>query len=417
MGFVQDTSKASALNNDSDSMLTNREVAKTTDVLEVLASIAGNLLLILVESERVNSVATNISNSIVGPSFRAKNFPNNISHTFLEMLYQVAKVAQLSKAWKKDVSDAFNDTRFFSSSHVIAKDYWLPILQQWTLGEKDRLSELLSRLFAPTTAGIMFGVGAASARIDADRKTQLNLRRISALLLAATEDAFATDMKAIQDKIIELLSATPASSPSSGTRAEVFLLLRALVLKTSPHHLAPFWPIISSELNAALLSIIPDDENYEKYNNASLLQVCKLLDTLIALDPDDFQLHEWLFVTDTIDAVYRPPDVQSLALTDILADTLTETQLDPDSALTPSHQVMHSSPHWRRPFLDPLIENLGEVGDAQDVAAMARPMFVERVLRPFLGQLSLLAFEQTYSMGRQDWEACRESLLKDLFNE
>lgn len=42
---------------------------------------------------------------------------------------------------------------------------------------------------------------------------------------------------------------------------------------------------------------------------------------------------------------------------------------------------------------------------------------VGKVLRPFFGQLSIFAFESTYSMGVPDWEACRAALLKDLFDE
>ena len=42
---------------------------------------------------------------------------------------------------------------------------------------------------------------------------------------------------------------------------------------------------------------------------------------------------------------------------------------------------------------------------------------VAKVLRPFFGQLSIYAFESTYSMGAPDYVACRAGLLKDLFDE
>jgi hypothetical protein len=42
---------------------------------------------------------------------------------------------------------------------------------------------------------------------------------------------------------------------------------------------------------------------------------------------------------------------------------------------------------------------------------------VAKVLRPFFNQLSIWAFESTYSMGETDWEACRMGLLRDLFDE
>ena len=42
---------------------------------------------------------------------------------------------------------------------------------------------------------------------------------------------------------------------------------------------------------------------------------------------------------------------------------------------------------------------------------------VGKVLRPFFSQLSIFAFESTYSMSVPDWEACRMGLLRDLFDE
>ena len=42
---------------------------------------------------------------------------------------------------------------------------------------------------------------------------------------------------------------------------------------------------------------------------------------------------------------------------------------------------------------------------------------VERVLRPYLRELSIMAFESTYQMERPDRETCVEDLLRDLFDE
>src|SRR5438552_3989841 len=118
----------------------------------------------------------------------------------------------------------------------------------------------------------MFGVGAASARQEADRKTQLTLRRITLLILASPEDSFTPILPQVMEKIVELLTATPASSPSSITRAEVLILLRAIILKTTSLHLAPLWPVINGELTSALSSLLSDAENKDSYNNVGIIQ-------------------------------------------------------------------------------------------------------------------------------------------------
>jgi hypothetical protein len=407
MGFTD----ISTENNEKSNSMLQRQVARADDVVGILASIAPNLPKILVEPDRILTAANTISTSVIGPTFKSKLFPENISKSSLVLLYQLARLPNTQKSWRKDLGDAFNDARFFGSTITLVDSDWLPLLKQWSLSDKERMPELLSRLLAPTTAGIVFGVGATSARLEADRKTQLNLRRVAALILATMNDNFVTDVPAMQEKIVELLSATTTSSPSSTTRADIYLLLRALALKTSAVHLATLWPIVNAELQAAISSVVAADHSpaADTYNNYSILQACKLLDTLICIAPDDFQLHEWLFITDTIDAVYRPPQFQPVALIDELSEELGSTALASTTQMESAAMVASNSTS-RRPLIGP-----GGISDEGNWER--KDELVGKVLRPFFSQLSISAFESTYSMSAPDWEACRMSLLGDLFDE
>lgn len=377
----------------------------------ILASVAPNLPKVLVESDRIVAAANTISASVIAPTLKAKTFPDNVSKNTLVLLYQLARLPNTQKSWRKDLSDAFNDARFFSNTVALVDSDWLPLLKQWSLSDKERMPDLLSRLVAPTSAGIVFGVGATSARLEADRKTQLNLRRMATLILATVEDNFVNDLPAMQEKIVDLLSATTTSSPSSTTRADIYLLLRALVLKTSPVHLTTLWPIINAELHAAISSVMAPDHSAaaETYNPHALLKACKLLDTLLCIAPDDFQLHEWLFITDTIDAVYRPPGFDPVALIDELSEELGSTALA-STTQTEAAAIQAASGTTRQLLIGP--------GGIQDENNWERKdELVGKVLRPFFSQLSIFAFESTYLMSVPDWEACRMSLLKDLFDE
>ncbi|KUJ22268.1 uncharacterized protein LY89DRAFT_606658 [Mollisia scopiformis] len=389
----------------------DNDVSRPDDVVGILASIAPDLPKILLEPDRILTAANTISTNVIVPTFKSKTFPDNVSQSTLVLLYQLARLPNAQKSWKKDLGDAFNDTRFFANSVALVESDWLPLIRQWALSDKERMPELLSRLVAPTTAGIVFGVGATSARLEADRKTQLNLRRIATLILATIHDNFVTDLPAMQEKIVELLLATTTSSPSSTTRADIYLLLRALVLKTSAIHLATLWPIVNAELNAVISSVVAADHSAaaETYNNHTILQACKLLDTLLCIAPDDFQLHEWLFISDTIDAVYRPPQFQPVALIDELSEELGSTALT--SAVHTEFSAMQASNgSSRKPLIGP-----GGIGDEGNWER--KDELVAKVLRPFFSQLSIFAFETTYSMSAPDLEACRASLLKDLFDE
>ncbi|POS85535.1 hypothetical protein EPUL_001212 [Erysiphe pulchra] len=383
---------------------------RSEDVVTILAEIAPKLPKILVEPDRVLSAANIICSSVIGPTFRSKSFPECVSKSTLELLNHIAKLPQNQKLWKKDLGEAFNDPRFFSSPIGLIENGWLPLLKQWSLNDKERMPEFLSRIAPPTTAGL-FGVGASSTRNEADRKVQLNLRRVTTLILAMTDDNYVKVLPLIQEKIVELLSATTTSSPSSVTRGEIYLLLRSLALKISTAHLASFWPIVNTELRVAISSILAPDysSGSDTYNNYSILQACKLLDVLLCIAPDDFQLHEWLFITDTIDAVHRPIEFNSVALIDQLSE---EFESNPILSSIPiaSDSLNTKNSLSRRPLLY-------TTGVDDTIIWEKRDELVGRVLRPFFSQLSIFFFESTYSMCLPDREACRKGLLDDLFDD
>lgn len=406
LGFSRDASPAvSAEKNPRDQpSLDFRKTPLSHDIVAIIASVLPHISKILTDSDRVAAATATLSAQVLIPTFRWKSYPQNVTQNILDILYALARIPEASKTWRKDVAEAFNDPRFFCASSLsLAEKGWLPILRQWALLDKDRMSEFLTRLSPPTSAGIMFGVGASSARLEADRKTQLTLRRMAVLVLASANDAFIINIAMFQEKLVELMTATAASSPSSVTRAEIFMVLRALILKTSPVHLTSFWPVIHSELSDAISSLFPE-ETHDTYNAYCVLQACKLLEVLLIMAPDDFQMREWLFVTDTIYAVYRPTDWDPVALLDVLAEDLDSKAGISQSATVPLANATQSGK--RKPLLT-----------SSMTQGVPKEELISRVLRPFFRQLSINVFESTYSMEAPDWQACYEDLLVDLFDE
>jgi len=411
LGFSQDIpqtanpEKGSLDTNGSSQTPESRVQASSDDIVTILQGIVPNLPKILLDQDRIVATAAAISTNVIAPLFRSRSFPHNISKNTLKLLQGLSKLPAAHKSWRRDFTDGFNDSKFFSTSLELVEVGWLPLLKQWVSADKDRIPDLISRLTAPTSAGIMFGVGASSARLETDRKTQLNLRRIALIILAAPEDSFVSNLRALEEKLIELMTATAASSPSSATQAEVYMVLRALLLTTSAVHLSSLWPAINSELQPAISAVLPG-ERHGVYNDLSILQACKLLDLLLTLAPEAFQLHEWLFITDTIDAVYKPSNWTPVALADRLSERLGSTAGSTPSSYIPVASPMNV-PHGRRKPLLNLIDT--KVASTEDLVAS--------VLKPFLSQLSIYAFESTYGMGEADREACVKGLLADLFDD
>ncbi|KAI1607962.1 Dopey, N-terminal-domain-containing protein [Exophiala viscosa] len=340
--------------------------------------------------DRLNNTLSGIALHITGPALRSKQFPQTVDNDILRLVLLMAKSQLNNKTWKKDLLEVFNHEKFFQSPASIAEEGWIPLLKQVCLSDKGLVTDLVSRLTPPTTAGIVFGVGATAARTEADRRTQLTLRRIALLLIACDRDTFVSDLVQIIRKLEELLTATPSSSPSSNTRADIYIVLRAMALAFSQFHLVSVWPIVDAELRDLFTSIQKAEES--TFTGYSQLQGAKLLDLLLLLKPEEFQLHEWLFVTDTVDAVYPPENFKSAAIADLIALTKGEKEIELPSV---------SDDEARRPWL---------------CTDMSRRMDnPEALLRPFFRQLSIHAFEDTYSLQAVDLEACRSDLLADLF--
>lgn len=378
---------------------------QSDDIVVIVALLLPKFSKILVDGDRIAAASSIISLQILTPTIQSKTYPHNVLPSTLGIFLAMSRIPEASKSWRKTVAEAFNDPRFFCTSSLsLAEEGWIPVLRQWTLLDKDRMQDYLSRIMPPTAAGIMFGVGASSARNEADRKTQLILRRMALLVLAAAEDTYIVNLVGIQEKILELLTATAASSPSSAIRAELYMLLGALVLKTSAVHMASFWPIISSELYETLSSLFPG-EQHDTHNVHCILQACKLLDALVMLAPDDFQLREWLFITDTVDAVYRPHGWSPVALVDELAADL-DLHFGGQSTAPSPMVASVAQMGKRRPLLT-----------SESFKDVSKGMIVDRVLKPFFRQLSINAFESTYVMEAPDWKACYDTLLGDLFDD
>jgi hypothetical protein len=350
---------------------------------------------LLNEVDRAATVAQGICTNITGPCLRSKNFPENLDNNVLALVHLLGKTQATSKIWKRDVTDAFNDSRIFRSSLKVAEHGWVRLLRQLAVADKSLLGEVLGRLTGPTTAGIMFGVGASAARTEADRQAHYNLRRVILLLFSGEQDMFADQLAMLMTKADELLGATAATSPSSATKGDIFLLFRAIVLVFTPENLVDLWAMVSAELRLLF-------EDLEKGKEASLtaythLQGAKLLDLLLLLKPEEFQLHEWLFVTDTIDAIYPPSGSLTIAAADLVSGRLTDTAGDTSSST--------DNNGTRKPWL------------ATKKTRTKNTEQIYNLLGAFFNQLSIRAFEDTYSLETVDMEICRRDLLEDLFSE
>lgn len=91
---------------------------------------------------------------------------------------------------------------------------------------------------------------APSANIFTSRDTEMllrsiNLRRVSYAVFTGERNQFLAQLPLIQEKLVDILRPGVVSPV---VHSEVYLCMRVLLCRLSPHNLSSFWPIILTEL-------------------------------------------------------------------------------------------------------------------------------------------------------------------------
>ncbi|KAI5833359.1 hypothetical protein K523DRAFT_343112 [Schizophyllum commune Tattone D] len=382
----------------------NNEVAKATapnelivEITQYLASTAlPNLRRYLLDNDKVVSACNNITYYIVSPATKGRARPMEVEDPIIAIIQEMSHIPAALKLWRAPVVELFNDNRFFSSS-VETAEKWKPIVKSLFHSDKAAFPELLSKLAV-----------APSANIFTNKEYELllrslQLRRLSFALFCGDKNGFITQLPTIQEKLVETLKNVTAPIVQS----EVYLCVRVLLCRLSPHNLTSFWPVLLTELyrlfESVMLNLPPDGSD----DLPLLLAACKCLDLLVTLQTEEFQIHEWMFITDTVDAVYRPDDAFPEAMMDQLAEIAgalpaAATGSVGNGFFSPAGGVtsFNSSRPLRRPFL----ANIRQIESVRDLV-------------PFFSNVSMASYESLYaSNGAVDWEAVQKSLMEDMFD-
>ncbi|PWN52444.1 hypothetical protein IE53DRAFT_367211 [Violaceomyces palustris] len=378
-----------------------------------------------VDPDKINTICSNAIYYIVAPAFKSKSKSLEIDPYCLSVLAEMTRLPGTLKAWRTTVADAFLDPRFFTISPASSKT-WGPIVYSLMAADKEKLSELIGKITA-----------ASSANIFTNREAEMlarafNLRRLSFVIYSGDKDHFLPQLPNIQEKVVDILRTNVAEL----VHAEVYLCMRVLLCRFSGRHLASFWPVIITELMRLFENLVEDLPSDNSDGLHLVLSACKFLDLLLTTQSEDFQIHQWMFVTDTVDVAHPPDDWMAESIMDRLAVIINEKR----TALTPSmehglkvHKVsdpfdfQESDDHATLAGTDTtssLLVNghkVGGVSKRSKSKKLRRPMLsmrevkgIEQLLE-FFSSVSINSYESLYSCDEVDWEVVEESLVNDMF--
>ncbi|KAJ2307869.1 hypothetical protein IWW55_000746, partial [Coemansia sp. RSA 2706] len=384
--------------------------------------------------ERQVAVATQLMQHAIGPALRAHMtggysgpaHATTQTHHFASVLQCLAALAQqaaLTKVWRREVWDYFCDAKFFSE-HTMSPElaaHWRLLVRQLLITDKDRFADLLSRIAASAPA--LFANRVYEAQMRA-----LALRRLSFAIWAGSTNQYLSQLPHVQERLVDILK----NAPLPIVQCEVFLCLRVLLCRISNHHMSNFWPMLLTELiRLCLLQL--NREGPEDREQANLfLAACKFLDLLFVLGTEDFLIHQWIFITDTIDALYGSRSA-SHALLDQLSARLLSM---PSSARRKHAQLKDKSypsilladsdgPSLKFPWVTEVDPELGLALNATELQTLSgrplkRPIISIRSVvsikdvDAFVHNASAQAFEAAFTMAEPDTEFIEALLVSDL---
>ncbi|GAA5887198.1 hypothetical protein JCM6882_002446 [Rhodosporidiobolus microsporus] len=350
----------------------------------------------LIDNDKTLAVCSNAVYYIVTPVFKTRAKAFDPDPAVFRLLEEMSKNPQTLKAWRSVVNDAFFDNRFFNASPA-ANARWKHLVQALMQSDKERLSDLIGKISAASSANIF------TNRELESLSRALSLRRLTYVLLTGDKDRYLGQLPLIQEKLVDLLR--------SNVGDMVYLCLRVLFCRIDNQHLSGLWPVLLTELLRLFDSVLEQKVLDGSDALQLVLSACKFLDLTLVLQTEDFQIHEWMFVTDTVDAIYPPDSWLPQAIMDRLGDILS----DPHLAKRVDASILSSSPSLSSPAVR------GDASAAR-AAEARRPLIAARRitsiadLEPFFASISLAAYESVYKAGtRVDWSAVERSLERDLF--
>ncbi|KAG6874376.1 hypothetical protein C0995_015112 [Termitomyces sp. Mi166 len=355
----------------------------------VASSVLPNLRKFLIDNDRILSACNNIIYYVVNPAMRGRTRPLDLDPPVLAIIQGMAKIPSAIKAWKTPVTELLNDTRLFNCT-ASAADPWTPIVKILYDADKTAFPELLSKVAT-----------APSTNIFTNREYEmllrsLNVRRLSFILFSGDKNDFLTQLPTIQEKLVDIFRNVPAPI----VQCEVFLCIRVLLCRLSPHNMTSFWPVLLTELYRIFeqaMTALPSDGSEDLQ---LILAASKCLDLLLVLQTEEFQIHQWIFVTDTVDAIYRPDSWFPEAMMDQLAEIAGALPVGDGANGVPTPNVQTE----QRPLRHPMLNSLRQIESIRD-------------LIPFFSNVSITSYESVYaSGGNVDWEAVEQGILDDMFD-
>lgn len=374
--------KAQNTSSDADSITPELEGVPQDTLADSMTSMVEYFGDILQDSDKTNTAVTTLISTVIMTQTRSKT--KHVDASVVRLMEAIGKHYP-NRSWKQVVNDVFMDSSFFH--HKSSDETWKSVISLWITNEKEKINELLARV-TPSMQSSAANIFIWSESSEVKDRI-LTLRRITYLTMVLPKDFFSTSLNEL---FIRLGTALNSDCPPL-YKSEAFNLFRAITLRFSEAHLLPHWPfmiqLLGEVFSDALARPSLDFSAMPSEQLQLILSACKLLDQLLLVGFDEFNLTAWLFVASG--SVTSDPNEASLI------DRLGKKT---EALLTKEDPVAVGSLKSGE-TVRPVLFGVASISNIAN-------------LKKFFGLLSYINYERNYGLCRADLGACEEDTLADL---
>lgn len=340
------------------------------------------------QGDKFNSTLTSIViYSIVPYSKRIAEISPDVLH-FMNL---IAPIGERVKPWKLFLNEFFTDSKTLRALLETDDKSWSFIFYHWSL-YYDSKEKLLPDLILSVTAKsnvITPSINPFNTWSDSEVQSKFNnILRIAYLVLISPKDHYYIHCQSLLNIVEHFIFGVENALQAAG-----YILLRALLLKFTNTHFADHWSMLFSGLQSSLLTIYEAIQVQQSIDSNVVLQVSKTLDLLLTVNVEEFSAtHEWLFVIDTINSIYKKDPYVALVdeisqCKDLVMVTTSGVTLNEDTT-----------------FRVPLLVNIHSIDSVVN-------------LIPFFFNLSYDHYEAMYNLNPLNEQVCIDDLSHDICHQ
>lgn len=253
----------------------------------IVGSILPNFEVLIADHDKSTALISSILGQLIianlKPSMKGL-VPGLLAMKGLESLCQQPGIGRL---WKREFWEGiFLDTPFFCLNRSAAVEL-MHHMTRFLASEADKLTEVLNKIPSSGSSNLFI-----SREVETLNRACM-IRRLSFVAFCMDAESLKYSMPSIQEKVVDLFRLGMGLGS-----AEVFLLLRVLLIKLGDDMPTTIWPVVVTEAYSVLdyLLKVPAVDRIPSALFSTVVQLCRLIDMVFIMGQSSSMLYFWMIV-------------------------------------------------------------------------------------------------------------------------